>query len=350
MLQIIAAGPETHFLWYNRWENRNNKKDEKSPDLLHGFFDWSQLSPDMKRNWSVDNAKEQRTNFTGSRWISDELRDLFVEFVQGKNLETLKAARELRRKRRDQAKENALEKLKTDDRYRDLYGAIADLFAKQLLAERQRLEDGKANLSGLAAKWAPSPRGSHDRHTGGIVEKMYPVESYCVPGGAFDDYLSFMTDAYRKELSRQRRAAYVPEHFIGRGEWQLVDYKRMPSLCRQKHGHIFQKHDKTRYDEFLDAAKAQVDQGEEQTLIKAGVLLPIDIIYIARHGSTTQREEANLQWLRLVQDTRASGNIPSALAIADVSGSMTLDGKEPRRPIDVAIAMAMLISDVANEP
>jgi Domain of unknown function (DUF2828) len=244
-----------------------------------------------------------------------------------------------------------LGKLKTDEQYRNLHGAIAELFAKHLLVERQRLDDGEANLSGLAAKWAPTPRGSHDRSTElvrGIVEKMYPAESYFMAGGTYDDYLSFMTDAYRKELSRQRRAAQVPEHFVGRGEWQLVNYNRMPSLCRQKHGHIFEKHDSTRYHEFLAAAKAQVDQGERQTLIKAGVLLPFDIVDKARTGSPTERQEANLQWLRLVQDTRANGTIPSGLAIADVSGSMMSAG--PPRPIDVAIAMAMLISDVANEP
>jgi len=28
----------------------------------------------------------------------------------------------------------------------------------------------------------------------------------------------------------------VPEHFVGRGEWDLVNYKRMASRCRMLYG------------------------------------------------------------------------------------------------------------------
>ena len=54
--------------------------------------------------------------------------------------------------------------------------------------------------------------------------------------------------------------------------------------------------------------------------------------------------EVNLQWLRLeVEDTKASGKLPSALAVCDVSGSMLGEPME-------AVALSLLLSDVAEEP
>ena len=53
--------------------------------------------------------------------------------------------------------------------------------------------------------------------------------------------------------------------------------------------------------------------------------------------------EVNLQCLRLVEDTKAAGQLPSALAVCDVSGSMYEE-------MDVAVALSLLLADVADEP
>ena len=45
-----------------------------------------------------------------------------------------------------------------------LYDKVADYFAEGLKEDRQRMESGEKYF-GLFAKWAPSPRLSHDRHT-----------------------------------------------------------------------------------------------------------------------------------------------------------------------------------------
>tara|TARA_B100000795_G_C22389091_1_gene282683 strand:+ start:118 stop:504 length:387 start_codon:yes stop_codon:yes gene_type:complete len=55
--------------------------------------------------------------------------------------------------------------------------------------------------------------------------------------------------------------------------------------------------------------------------------------------------EVNLQWLRLVEDTKAAGQLPSALAVCDVSGSMSM-----YEEMDVAVALSLLLADVADEP
>ena len=41
--------------------------------------------------------------------------------------------------------------------------------------------------------------------------------------------------------------------------------------------------------------------------------LPHEIVCKARAGTPTERQEANLQWLRLLQDTKVAGQLPSAL-------------------------------------
>lgn len=85
--------------------------------------------------------------------------------------------------------------------------------------------------------------------------------------------------------------------------------------------------------------------------VSAGVLLPHKLVERAK--SLEQKEdspissavsEVNLQWLRLVEDTQASGKLPSALAVCDVSGSMYGE------PMEVAVALSLLLCDVADEP
>jgi len=56
----------------------------------------------------------------------------------------------------------------------------------------------------------------------------------------------------------------------------------------------------------------------------------------------SRESEVNLQWLRLVQDTKNSGALPSALSICDVSGSMQGE------PMEVAVALSILVSDIAD--
>ena len=58
----------------------------------------------------------------------------------------------------------------------------------------------------------------------GIVERLFPKETYMLPDGTFSDYISRMKDKYRQEvLSPLRKLTEVPESFIGRGEsWSIL--------------------------------------------------------------------------------------------------------------------------------
>ena len=57
-----------------------------------------------------------------------------------------------------------------------------------------------------------------------------------------------------------------------------------------------------------------------------------------------EEQEVEAQWSDLVRDVRASGQLGRCLPVCDVSGSM--EGQ----PIDVAIALSLLLSELAEQP
>ena len=369
------------------------------------------------------------------QWATEESRAGFIKYILDRQQKESQIARKRRKERRAQLKADARALYGSDPSFQRMFDATADIFADALRAEQAQLDAGEL-ISGLPAKWAPTPRGAHDRDTrivDGIVERLYPAEENKADGVSHEEYLSYMRKRYQKLLSAQRAAAEVPEHFTGTGEWHLVNYERMASKCRLMFGQsTFRKHDEARYDQFLEECeKEALKPPEERTKkgkrVSAGVLLPHklverakslspnvkrprpqdlpagtwwassanarmdgDMLYaslqdqygIYRQASirvgpgdefandngaflltgtsgsveqplAQQKEdppipsavsEVNLQWLRLVEDTKASGKLPSALAVCDVSGSMSGE------PMEVAVALSLLLSDVAEEP
>lgn len=229
---------------------------------------------------------------------------------------------------------------------------MADYFAEGLKEDRQRMENGEKYF-GLFAKWAPSPRLSHDRHTNiceGIIQRLYP-DCY-----KYRD-VDLRTRFFREYLSSIRRAAEIPESFTGPGDWNLVNYYRMPSRCRTIYGEMYRRHDQERYDAYINLAKEKAESGERVTMVAAGALLPHEITQKVSKSGGDLNDELGLQWLRMIQDVKDNGKLPKALAICDVSGSMGSLGSprsmvgEPStktQPIQVAVALSLLLSDITD--
>lgn len=129
-----------------------------------------------------------------------------------------------------------------------LYAAVADKFAVGIQEDLRMLDKG-LSVAGLAAKWAPTPNGSHDKATGiSTVVALLCEERGLLRSNSSKGVLV----RFQQLLSVLRRAAQLPESFAGRGEWGLVEYGRMPSVCRRLFGSsVFRKHDEERYDAFL---------------------------------------------------------------------------------------------------
>ena len=249
--------------------------DEAGPDLaamaaeLDAIFEAIDVPPSERR----------RPMYRDYRW-TDEGRDRFIEFLRTKERKLSDEARTLRKARHAEKRDKARTLRVDQEKYARFYDAVADLFADALRTERAIVDAGKP-LGGLAAKWAPSPKAAHDVHTGivdGIVRRLYPAKTHFDAGqGTEEQYLSFMTDRYRREyLSPLRRYAGVPESIIGRNEWHLIDNKRMASRCRLLFGAMFRKHDQERYDAFIQEAKEAVKRGAKPQ-IAAGAVLPHEL-------------------------------------------------------------------------
>ncbi|KAI3906685.1 hypothetical protein MKW92_031114 [Papaver armeniacum] len=79
--------------------------------------------------------------------------------------------------------------------------------------------------------------------------------------------------------------------------------------------------------------------------IASGALLPYQIIQSLRfEEEENDCSVAELQWKRMVEDLSRIGKLKDGLAIADVSGSMT------GTPMDVSVALGLLISEMSHEP
>lgn len=247
------------------------------------------------------------------KWASPEIASRFHAFIRAREEGSRAAAKE-QRLARESAVADRVANMTADEKR--LHDAVAAIFAEGIVKDREQLLASGHSVSGLAAKWAPTCNYMHDKNTlivDAIIAKL--PESVSTRG-------STPRIRYQQACAEVRRAAKVPESFIGRGEWGLVDYKRMPSLCRKLYGEkLFKKHDEARYVAFLAEAKEAARAGKK-ALVHTGALLPHMVTSTAREDSV----EADLQWhglvTRLIQ-ARASGGAGMMIPVCDVSGSMS---------------------------
>lgn len=258
-----------------------------------------------------------------SMWATEEIAELYQAFVQEKYPPKVHE----RRSEKRSARERELARLRADGTagadgtaratatpaVPDLLRGVGSLFATGLLQEY--IQPTTESLSGLHAKWAPTPNGKHDKATGivddvlrailaswpdSVLKKLFSVEllrnygkitstrvnnkyylvrelrtifgavaSSSSTESAEEQASSEESSADRaaryatfRKLARQvyhrdllallRRKAEIPEHFVGKQELHLVNYARMSSLCRSTHGiSVFRKGNPRAYDRGL---------------------------------------------------------------------------------------------------
>ncbi|KAF8658578.1 hypothetical protein HU200_059038 [Digitaria exilis] len=243
-----------------------------------------------------------------------------------------------RRKKRAEAAARAVDRYARDPNYRLLHDCTAELFAKLLADDMEKLAGGKVNELSLAAKWCPSLTSSYDRSTlmcEAIARRLFPKGS--APDLADEHYAYRVRERLRKAHSPLRRALMVPEIFVSAKAWGDVVYKRVASVAMKNYKGLFLKHDADRFGSYL----ADVKSGKAK--IAAGALLPHEIL--ASIGTDAGDDGvADLQWQRMVSDLRALGKLSNCIAVCDVSGSM--EGE----PMDVCVALGLLVSELSDEP
>lgn len=284
-------------------------------------------------------------------WTSDEIKARFVKFCEEVDHAKNEKIHQEVKKSHARRLADVGEKYSSKPELKELYDTVADVFAealKELMQIREKYlsgsdlsRDERLKLTGsLYPKWAPTSNGMHDKKTDivrGLVERIFPAEEFQL--GTYEHYISFMKDKYRKEvLSPLRRHIELPESFIGAQEWEKINYNRMSARCRLLYGQsVYAQNDET-YEAHLKAAL-------EGTAHVKGNVMPDELVSQSRDAkSELQTIQAEAQWKDLVSEVKAAGVLGRALAVCDTSGSMW------GQPMDVAVALSLLISEVTQDP
>ena len=210
-------------------------------------------------------------------------------------------------------------------RYDDLYALIgtpleADMWAamkKQFEEDLRDMANGQA--ISLLAKWiktadASSPR---TRQIGILTAQKlgYPVYNF------------------KRIVRAMRRYIGVVEALMSAGRWEEIKYSDVPSRAMFIYRKAFLKHDRERYQNYIDKAVI----GEEK--INASTLYPYDLVQnMLRFGYryVTEDKAAEALWRQLPNYVEPGTN---ALVIADTSGSMY------GRPLATAVGLAIYFAE-----
>lgn len=243
----------------------------------------------------------------------------------------------------ESAKKN-LEYIADFGRWDDLYAFVdtklefdaLGLFAKQLFA------DSAEDYPSLAAKWAASENTSSPQ-TRALGKKTR-------------ERMGLTSRGYRKLLSSLRKRLNVLERLMSAGEWDKIEFDKIPSKAGIQYRQAFMRHDISRpkgqtYEEFIKS---------EDTKVNAKALYPYEVVrkaadIVGAYNYCTkdvdlndvERLVINKYWDNLTdyfQDKVFNG-----LCMVDTSGSMIMTC-EGMRPLDVAISLGMYCAERAAGP
>ncbi|KAI3956925.1 hypothetical protein MKX01_000959 [Papaver californicum] len=251
----------------------------------------------------------------------------------------------LREERRLKKAKRGSERYNGDENYRLLHNQISEVFAEYIVADLKILNAGESYGISFAAKWCPSLYLCYDQSTllcKSIARRIFPRESYPEYDNIDEAHYAYrIRDRLPKEvLVPLHKALELPELYTCSNKWELLPYNRVPSVAMNSYKDVFMNHDKERFTNHLEG----VGRGDKKYKIAAGALLPHQIIQSLRFQEENNCTVPELQWKRMVEDLSKIGKLKDCLAIVDVSGSM--EGT----PMDVSVALSLLISEMSHEP
>uniref|UniRef100_A0A7S2TM20 TROVE domain-containing protein n=1 Tax=Lotharella oceanica TaxID=641309 RepID=A0A7S2TM20_9EUKA len=244
--------------------------------------------------------------------------------------------------------------------------------------ENKMAKEAKAGVSiSLAAKWAPTEGGKYDKKDGPRLAKRLA----CL---MFPD-IQTPKKQYRLMLSELRGHLKVVEKLMVARQWKAIEFDKVPSRAHNLYKKAFRKHAGEEYAKFIGDVKTG------KKTIKAKAMQPHELVkyfldrkhLIGKKESLeklthkvcpactlhnrisatlcevcggrlpsnadskslgAEAETVEAQWRSLVEGLRTDGCLKDAMAVVDVSGSMH------GQPMEVSIAMGILVSQLANAP
>lgn len=213
-----------------------------------------------------------------------------------------------------------------DDLY-SLFNTSLENDALYLIKEQLNIDVASYTPS-LLAKWLKSENTS-SKESRRIAKKIR-------------NYLGLTSKQYRKTLSILRAKIRLVENLMSSGQWDKIQYDKIPSQAGLKYRNAFAKHDYERYNDFIK---------NKTTKVNANTLYPYEIISKvisdARWGcNDIKRASLNKYWDNLIN--YFDNSYFNGLVVCDTSASMR--GSQADAPINVAISLAMYCAERADGP
>lgn len=167
---------------------------------------------------------------------------------------------------------------------------------------------------------------------------------------------------YRKMLSYGRKKTKVLETIMSAGEWDRIDFSKIPSKAGLIYRNAFARHDIERMKSEKQVCTYEDFMKDEKTTVNAKALYPYEVVSQAYNLTNTrswwstpnsiddvdpvQRNAINKYWDNLAD--YFNGCSLDALCMIDTSGSMW--GSEASAPINVAISIGLYAAERARGP
>ena len=159
------------------------------------------------------------------------------------------------------------------------------------------------------------------------------------------EYLNITPKEYRKMLSKLREKINVLERLMSAGEWEKIEFDKIPSKAGLVYRNAFARRD-------IIAKKYEDFAKDENNKVNAGTLYPYEVVEKVCDkidfweeeftGNNTERAMLNKYWACLPD--YLDGADCSMLCVVDTSGSMR------GRPLDVAISLGLYTAERVTGP
>jgi len=197
------------------------------------------------------------------------------------------------------------------------------LMSATLMDDQSKLAAGGKVSVSLAGKWAPTEGCSFDKKT----RAAHKIATFC----------GWSMKAYRQNLGNLRKALDVLERHQSLGEWDKINLEHVPSVAMKNQKKAFERHLPEKFRSYLAAVmvgKAKMNSKGVQ---------PHELIRDYMRGGYDD-PSTNAQWEALMTRLRTAGLFKDAVAVCDVSGSMS------GVPMEVSIALGLVVAEMTAEP
>lgn len=182
---------------------------------------------------------------------------------------------------------------------------------------------GTKVTTSLAGKWAPTEGCSFDKK----AHAAHKIAKFC----------SWNMKTYRQKLSALRKNLDVLERHESLGTWDKINFEHVPSVAMKKQKKAFERHLSEKFHSYLSAVMA----GKAKMNSKG--VQPHELVRTYLHHGGDD-PAVNAQWEALTTRLRTAGLFKDAVAVCDVSGSMS------GVPMEVSIALGLVVAEMTAEP